>query len=1087
MQCPPLDELAAFLDGRASDQDRVSAHLRTCSRCSDVVAVASTQAGATVSEIWSDPDTAPPQTPGRYNLERIVGRGGQALVWAAHDTSIGREVAFKELKLNAQTQLAAARARFLHSARISARLSHPVILPVHDLGVRESGAAFYTMPLVEGETLAASIVSRPTLASRLELLPHVVDVCNAIAFAHSRGVIHRDINPANVMVGRFGETALIDWGLAAQGHGDASTTGQRDAKLTAAGQVNGTPSYMSPEQADARPTDVRTDVWGIGGLLFALATGRALYAEPSSQLAIARARTGTRPAVGDLERHTPEELVAIIDVALAFEPARRYPTAAALGADLRAFIAGREVSVFRYSRVRRLSRFVARHRGLVTAGALTFSSMAAALAVSTAAYQDERAASMAWQAAADRADQAEQLAVAASDESELNLAIAHDNSAERLRADGFVIEGALHSLAALRSLARAGPPSPEHDLIEARAISVIEGAQRRPLRRVEWRVRSDKLPSGARIVSAVSPDTGEIAVGGLPGVVRVFAAESGRELRRVPTASDQVHDLVWLPGGELAIAGPDGIELHDGQGAMSGRATPGEEGRRWLFTTPIPGALLVVHERGRVELIDDANPGLAGPRGEVAPQIEGAALLADGHTLVVSTPNPELLVWDVDTRRLLRRIPLTRPAQLLEPAPDGVHVLVGAEGWLYRVNVADSEESRFPQPFPDGFAAIAWLGDREAIIVDKSGLVDVVNTRSGDSQFKSQHGPVGSSASLVVDRGRVTVIGDDMLTQWTFDPAWDGEVSFSITDFVSIPEIVSTTCVSDGLNFMIGTHEGVWALGPPETGRARYLATDGHAVFSPERGPAGEVIAAAGDELWIWAADDALVRRHALDGPSRAARFSADGRRYAALSLPDQLIVWDASDGTRLREWTLESPGFRIALTHDGSEVAVVGKQGSVSVYDVASGERVAQLAVAERWSNLEFMPDGRLLAAGDRGVFSWSPHDPLPARLLHPLGDTYVRLSASDSGRLALADGATQSVLINMDTAQVVPLPDAPGYCLLADEDMLVLDGELSLRRRATTFATVPLDADSRRAELERDLRARLVGFEILPEVTEP
>ena len=152
-----------------------------------------------------------------------IGRGGIGRVLIAHDEHIGRDVAVKELldsgkgsfaQSNAVSRTTAAAARFLREARVTGQLEHPNIVPVYEVGQRADGTYYYAMRLVRGRTMGEALRGCDGLRNRLELLPPYVSLCNAVAFAHSRGVIHRDIKPDNVMLGAFGETVVLDWGLA---------------------------------------------------------------------------------------------------------------------------------------------------------------------------------------------------------------------------------------------------------------------------------------------------------------------------------------------------------------------------------------------------------------------------------------------------------------------------------------------------------------------------------------------------------------------------------------------------------------------------------------------------------------------------------------------------------------------------------------------------------------------------------------------------------------------------------------------------------------------------------------------------------
>lgn len=181
---------------------------------------------------------------------------------AVWDEVLGREVACKLLASGASSTA------FLREARATARLQHPGIVPVYDLGRRPDGTPFYTMKYLRGRTLSAAIHARKSLKERLELLGAFVDICQAVAYAHNQGVIHRDLKPANVMVGEFGETVVLDWGLARiSGEAEPARTqgiilsSSDSSPLTLAGAVLGTPAYMAPEQAAGVEVDRRADIW----------------------------------------------------------------------------------------------------------------------------------------------------------------------------------------------------------------------------------------------------------------------------------------------------------------------------------------------------------------------------------------------------------------------------------------------------------------------------------------------------------------------------------------------------------------------------------------------------------------------------------------------------------------------------------------------------------------------------------------------------------------------------------------------------------------------------------------------------------
>ncbi len=310
---------------------------------------------------------------GRYEILGEHGRGGLGRVSRAHDKDFGRDIAIKELLSRGHVN----ELRFVREAMITARLEHPGIVPVYEAGRWPDGTPFYAMKLVSGRSLRALIAERTTVDARIELLHHVIAVADAIAYAHGRSIIHRDLKPANVIVGDFGETVVIDWGLAKDlsesgdlPRGDGSPR-EADDGLTSAGSILGTPTYMAPEQERGEAVDQRADVFAIGAMLWELC---AVQKVPPADLA-QRHRMLRQAGIDS-------DLVTIIDKALDPDPERRYPDAGALAADLRAFKSGARIAARDYTLWAMLAHWTRRHRalalsivavvGLVAAGTVVF-------------------------------------------------------------------------------------------------------------------------------------------------------------------------------------------------------------------------------------------------------------------------------------------------------------------------------------------------------------------------------------------------------------------------------------------------------------------------------------------------------------------------------------------------------------------------------------------------------------------------------------------------------------------------------------------------------------------------------------------
>lgn len=284
-------------------------------------------------------------------LER-VGAGGMGAVYRVKDRNLLREAAMKVLNPSLATRTRYLQ-RFLGEAQIQAQLEHPNILPVHELSIDSEGTSYFTMRFVKGRTLAAWIreaVARRGLASQQrEMLAAFLRICDAVAFAHSRGVIHCDIKPENIIVEDFGAVYLMDWGLARlvahTGHGKSAVAVSPEvwAAVTSSGVI-GTPAFMSPEQArgQADRLDERTDVYGLGAVLHAIITGRAPHAAPDAEAIVARAKLGQvdLPRTGADDMPLPAGIRAVLARALAPEPEHRYLDPTGLKADVERFLRG---------------------------------------------------------------------------------------------------------------------------------------------------------------------------------------------------------------------------------------------------------------------------------------------------------------------------------------------------------------------------------------------------------------------------------------------------------------------------------------------------------------------------------------------------------------------------------------------------------------------------------------------------------------------------------------------------------------------------------------------------------------------------
>ena len=510
----------------------------------------------------------PPMPQARYELGEEIARGGMGRVVEATDTLLGREVALKEaLGLDAE-----ALRRFQREIKITARLEHPSIVPVHDAGSLPSGEPYYVMRKISGRPLERLVATAETVAQRLALIPHIVASAHAIAHAHERGIVHRDIKPSNILVGELGETIVIDWGLAkligeaddpvvdsaiepttpnrpipptpikpGESRSSSAVKSQSRAGIdiikTRAGIVFGTPGFMAPEQLRGHPVNERCDVYALGATLYHLLSRKPPHHAKTADEMMKAAAVAPPTPIGELVPGVPAELSTIIDKALAHDPEDRYPDARALAEDLQRFLTGQLVASHRYSPREKLARFVRKHRVPVTVIAIATLALIIGGAIAVTRVIGER----------DRATEAERIAIAEKQRAE-------DRAAEL-------------TLAQARSVADKNPTY---------ALALV-----RPLTATYWReVRTIAAAARAHGVAWSMPAAKKLATlemsrdglralaAGQDGVIQIYdlPKRSARFVTKLDTAmsarfADDEHQIVTWRGTRLVVLDERGKKL----------------------------------------------------------------------------------------------------------------------------------------------------------------------------------------------------------------------------------------------------------------------------------------------------------------------------------------------------------------------------------------------------------------------------------------------------------------------------------------------------------------------------------------------
>lgn len=965
----------------------------------DLKPAASDQAGA---------DRITLEQPGRYQFHdpatgvTELGRGGIGRVLSAVDQHIGRQVAVKELLAGTPGSVGFSiplEDRFLHEARVTGQLEHPSIVPVYELGRRADGRLYYTMRIVRGETLAKAMRSADGPSGRLGLLGHFLDLCQAIAFAHSRHVVHRDIKPENVMIGAFGETVVLDWGLAKSlSEPDDNADFMHSAPITGVGSsggrtvdgsIVGTPSYMSPEQAAGQidEIDERSDVWGLGAVLYQLLTGRPPFVGTDPMEIARQVREDDVTPILARCPEAPSELAAVAEKALRRDKAQRYVSAESMAKEVDAYLHGRRVSAYEYGSMELARRFVNRNKALTTFALIAVLT----LFIGSVLVFD------AWRVSdADRA-----LAIKVSAAAQISERSAHANlsqallgKAERALKDGDAGHAAIYAASAMVH----SPATPLGPWAEAKSSTQRAAALARTRealnstwaealrqRRITW---ERSISADVRLFEMkVSPDGLHALARGSDGYVLVWAVDTGAQLLRLrtnPLAS--ANRAVFLGTERVAVVDP------------VGRAV-------------------------RIFRIADGVEETRTPAAQE--EIVGVASSANGSTIAIATAT-SVSVLDVPTMNV-RWVRQTVVDQM-RISPDG--------RWLYferdwRAQVADTQTGSLHEV--SDARGVAFTSDSKRILMTQGHRRHVVElTLETGAKREVFHGSAAGGRIAVDADARYVVVGTGL--GWV---VWDLSTGRRITAMLEgVNGVQSLAITPDGRRVLsLQSYTSglmVWRFAPGDardvvelTGgkptavglgpEGRYLAlgaSDGHVeIFdttSGRRVATRETHLKAIHRLAVLSRSRVVVRDLAgtqtivdMNGtgsvvidrssapisiwippvvmPDRRAFLSVDGSGSAQLR--------SAADGRILR--TLSTPSTRIgatAVSPDGTRLLTGGRSGRIQLWDRQSGAAIRSWDEPRAVTRLAFSPDGHRVAVGTRAGLDFRPTDGSSSRVVAPV-----------------------------------------------------------------------------------------------------
>ncbi len=990
-------------------------------------AVGPTVSGSAPVQLGSTDSPVTSEAKGRYQLRREFGRGGQAVVWLAHDEHIGRELAMKMLAPGAGSSLGSrskgsATVRFLREARVTGQLEHPSIVPVYELGEREDGSLYYTQKLVRGRTLRAALDGCKGLPDRLALLSHFADVCNAVAYAHGRGVVHRDLKPENVMVGEFGETVVLDWGLAkVTGHADPSDTlhgtpvVEAPADATRAGAILGTPLYMSPEQAMGKLelVDERSDVWALGAVLYEILTGRPPFlGQNPTQVLFKVANAPLEP----VRKHcvdAPPELASVAERALSRDRAQRYATARALAGEVAAWQSGARVLAYNYT-TWELAKKLARRNPLASAIAasallvLVISAIAIFLAHRQAvsyladsllsrarsAEREQRWAMAAtWRAAArtheDRSEArwgqalAEQLSI-----KPWRRLAGHDGEAWAV---AYLPDGRLASAGEEGKLRIWDPESGKlvRELVGHQGrVSALAASQKSGLLASGgedetvrlWDAASGKLlrtlpASGEVWATDFSPDGALVAAGDMDGNLTLFEVATGAVRHRFRGTGEEIAAVGFSRDGKLVAAGETNGSIHVWSTSTFERTRKVTFGGHELWSlsfTADPNVLVVGGDHGLLRMMPlniNRRRVLVGHQ-----RIVSATVVSpDGTIIATASRDGSIRLWDAETSVALARLDShERAVNALAFSADGRSLAAAYQSHVLRVWALPAQPALRPlSAHTADVRAIAFnsTGTRFASAAEDSRLrLWDATTMRPLLDFPLQGGWVRSVEFSPDDK--VLAAGSNDGNLRLYDAATGGLLRV----LTGHDEYISTLHYQPGTGLLASASgDGTVRFWEPSTGKKvrEVFIEDSGKLHSFDFSPDGKLFASGGSDRLVRIFESATGQlQRSMPGHDetiRAIAWSPNGRVIASAGHDRTVRLWNAKSGKLLHVLARHEGQVRaLAFSRDGAVLASACTDRELRLWEVGTGAALALLpwheagVLAVAWSR-----DGRLLASG--------------------------------------------------------------------------------------------------------------------------
>ena len=1040
----------------------------------------------------------------RYRFLRLHAKGGLGQVSVAIDEELRREVALKEIQ-DRHADDPDSRSRFLLEAEITGGLEHPGIVPVYGLGTYADGRPYYAMRFIRGDSLKDALerFHRADNAERdpgeravefRKLLGRFLDVCNAIAYAHSRGVLHRDLKPGNIMLGKYGETLVVDWGLAKALTADDATLPLEEKPLrpsvlsgtaqTVAGSAMGTPQFMSPEQAAGHLELLgpASDVYSLGATLYSVLTGLPPFTSGDIGKVLQEVQQGDFPTPRQKKPDVPPALEAICLKAMSNRPEDRYPGPRDLAEDIEHWLADEPVAAYTEPWTTKAVRWVRRHRvavGTAAAASAILLTVAIAGVLLADAVDRERQERK-------RADQQERMAQTI-DRLRVQAEQAR-GQAEQAQQVAETARGELARLDYIRQIDLAHREWQDANIVRAQALlKETNPAQRR----WEWGHVNQLCHAYLREWNAVTrgdmktvsmtPDGKHIAAPAEGNVIKVWNSQTGEIIASSPVQTGKILCVAFSPDGARIASSAEKDEFSL---------------RVWNVQTK-QVELRLKHDKS---------------------ELFTAAFSPDGSRILTAGSDHTAKLWDAKTGSEL--LTLRGPQQMIRCvafSPDGLRIATARGDWgiwgnPQEVQIWDAKtgeqlynlkgHGRFVSHVvfsPDGKLIATCSLDGRIVVWDaKNGqprrtllghnaYVWCVNF-SPDSKRIVSGGEDLTIKSWDVESGRLlrTILGHSKIVRWvTFNAdgnqiysassddtikVWEANVDKAVTVLRGHVNSVFDVALSpDGKRLATASADGIAKVWDLTDNRERLSLGHSSAASSVRFSPDGKLLATSSwnGTIGIWNALDGRFIRTVTKFTELAqcVAFSPDGKQIASGSRDDTLRVSDVETGELILTLKGHSNDvYGVTYSPDGKYILSAARDATARVWDAATGAQLRSLVGHEFdvWSAV-FSPDGKkvVTAGGDSTVRIWDFQSGKELRCMRGHKGGVQRAVFSPDGERIASCGGVDGMLKVWDVQSGQPIisfrnqgaNDLSGVVFSPDGERLFSGGSDALVRIRTTL----------------------------------